>query len=131
LIARACRSGVTGRAFLGAANLARPRRRVEYIPSTQSLASLSLALVRGRFVPTFEERRWFLAMRLKARREELELSQLQLALMSEIDRTFISQIERCVGNPSLKTLCRIAEALEMPVCALVCHEGVTAPEAPS
>jgi DNA-binding XRE family transcriptional regulator len=104
-------------------NLARGSGPVEYIPSTQSLARISLRLVRRPDGPTFEEKKRHLAARVRARREELDMSQLYLALESEVDRTFISQIERCVGNPSLRTLCRIADALRMPLCALICPQG--------
>jgi transcriptional regulator with XRE-family HTH domain len=41
------------------------------------------------------------------------LTQEQLALMAEVDRTYVSQIERCTGNPSLMVLCKLANILEI------------------
>lgn len=40
------------------------------------------------------------------------MSQEALALAAEVDRTYVSQIERGIGNPSLLILCRIAAVLE-------------------
>lgn len=40
------------------------------------------------------------------------LSQEALALAAEIDRTYISQLERGVANPSLMILYRISNVLE-------------------
>ena len=36
-----------------------------------------------------------------------------MALEAEIDRTYASQIERGVGNPSLKVICALAEVLKV------------------
>jgi transcriptional regulator with XRE-family HTH domain len=41
------------------------------------------------------------------------LTHEQLALMAEVDRTYVSQIERCTGNPSLMVLCKLANILEI------------------
>ena len=43
------------------------------------------------------------------------LSQEGLALQAEIDRTYVSQLERGVVNPSLRVLYRIAIALDVDV----------------
>ena len=48
---------------------------------------------------------------VRARREELDLSQEELGFRSELDRTYISGIERGVRNPTLKIIGRIAKAL--------------------
>ena len=40
------------------------------------------------------------------------LTQEQLALEAEVDRTYVSQIERCLKNPSLLILHRLAKALD-------------------
>jgi transcriptional regulator with XRE-family HTH domain len=53
------------------------------------------------------------------RREELGLSQEELASKADLHRTYISDIERGARNPSLKTLCRLAEALELSISALI------------
>ncbi len=60
-----------------------------------------------------------LARNIVARRKSLRLSQEQLALRAEVDRTYISQIERAVGNPSLLVLYKVAMVLEADVVALL------------
>lgn len=52
----------------------------------------------------------------------LKLSQEQLALDASVNRTFVSQIERGIGNPSLHTLCRLADRLGLPCHALLSDE---------
>ncbi len=44
-------------------------------------------------------------------REKLGLSQEELGFESELDRTYISGIERGVRNPTVKTILRICRAL--------------------
>lgn len=56
------------------------------------------------------------------RREAKGLSQDKLAEKAELDRTYISGIERGVRNPSLLSICRLAKALGVSVSELV--EGV-------
>ncbi len=46
-------------------------------------------------------------------------SQEHLALMCEIDRTYISKVERGVANPSLLILARIAKILNTNISELV------------
>ena len=50
---------------------------------------------------------------VRRRREELRMSQENLAYKSGFDRTYISGIERGRRNPSLKTLERLADALAL------------------
>lgn len=52
-------------------------------------------------------------------RGELELSQEELGRRCELDRTYISGIERGVRNPTLLVLWRIAEGLETSSSELV------------
>jgi len=47
------------------------------------------------------------------------VSQEQLAFDAEIDRTYVSQIERSVINPSLLVLHKVATALEVTVVELL------------
>lgn len=61
----------------------------------------------------FDECRLVLAARVRTLRAERGLSQEALAHEAGIDRTYQSQIERGVGNPSLKVLCAIAVALNI------------------
>ena len=57
-----------------------------------------------------------LATRVKARRYALGISQEALAIKVGVDRTYASQIERAIANPSLQVLCSLATALE---CSLL------------
>lgn len=45
-------------------------------------------------------------------RESLGLSQEELSFRSDFDRTYISGIERGVRNPTLRTIDRLAAALD-------------------
>jgi len=49
---------------------------------------------------------------LRDRRRQCGLSQEALALSAEVDRTFVSQIERGIRQPALGTLWKLAEALD-------------------
>lgn len=60
-----------------------------------------------------------LARSVKLRRKELGLSQEELADLAEIDRTYASQIERGIANPSLEVLFRISRALNMDLLKLL------------
>lgn len=53
------------------------------------------------------------------RRNELGISQEELARRASLHRTYISDIERGARNPTLKTLSRIASALEMAASDLL------------
>ncbi len=50
---------------------------------------------------------------MKTERKRLGLSQEAFADACGIDRTYASQIERGIANPSLEVLCRIADTLEL------------------
>lgn len=60
-----------------------------------------------------------LAKNLRRERVAKGLSQEELALEADVDRTYVSQIEREVANPSLKTICQIAAALQVEPMALL------------
>lgn len=66
-----------------------------------------------------------LASNVKTRRKELGITQEILALDAGIDRTYISQIERRISNPSLLVLVKVAEILDVEVTELL-----TKPEPP-
>lgn len=72
----------------------------------------------------FEHAKQVLAENIRRRRAEAGLSQEALALSAEVDRTYVSQIERGIGNPSLLILCRLCEVLgtELPDL-LHMHQG--------
>ena len=61
----------------------------------------------------YEQLRLQLAENIRWMRRVKNLTQEQLALMAEVDRTYVSQIERCAGNPSLLVLCKLANILEI------------------
>lgn len=46
-------------------------------------------------------------------REEAGLSQEKLALEAELDRTYVSGVERGVRNPTVTVVARIAKALKI------------------
>lgn len=58
-------------------------------------------------------------MVLKEIRSEKELSQEQLAFDSDLDRTFISMLERGLRQPSLTSIIDIATALEIPAQQII------------
>ncbi|MES2047016.1 MAG: helix-turn-helix transcriptional regulator [Pseudomonadota bacterium] len=57
-------------------------------------------------------------LHLKKLRLARGLSQEQLGMIADLDRTYISGIERGVRNVSLANIFRIAKALDVPVAAL-------------
>jgi transcriptional regulator with XRE-family HTH domain len=46
-------------------------------------------------------------------RKEQGISQEKLALKADVDRSYMSQIERCLANPSIEAILRISNALEV------------------
>jgi transcriptional regulator with XRE-family HTH domain len=56
---------------------------------------------------------------VRSRREALTLSQEELCFRSDLDRTYISGIERGVRNPTLKTMLRLADALKVKLDDLI------------
>ena len=67
----------------------------------------------------YETLRSTLGQNVRRLRLEQKLSQEKLAFASDIDRTYVSQIERGTINPSLLVLCKIAAALTVDVVALL------------
>jgi transcriptional regulator with XRE-family HTH domain len=53
------------------------------------------------------------------RRKKKRLSQERLALISDIDRTYLSRIEKGKANPSLKILHKISKNLRLKVSRLI------------
>jgi transcriptional regulator with XRE-family HTH domain len=56
---------------------------------------------------------------LRDQRTSSGLSQEALALESQVDRTFVSQMERGIRQPTLTTLCRLARTLNVAPSTLV------------
>lgn len=71
----------------------------------------------GRQAKGLIERRFGAALR--SRRIELALSQEELAFRAEIDRTFVSMLERGLRMPSLGTILSLAKALDTTGAHLV------------
>lgn len=64
---------------------------------------------------SFDQLRQTLGQNVRRLRVERGLSQEQLAFDAEIDRTYVSQIERAVINPSLFVLFRVSSVLGVSV----------------
>ena len=73
----------------------------------------------------FEQVRQVLAFNIRTLRAAMQLSQEQLALDADVDRTYVSQIERGIGNPSLLVLCKLGLVLNTDVDDLL--EGKVPP----
>lgn len=71
----------------------------------------------------YEQVRQDLARKMKSLRTKRSWSQEALALSADVDRTYVSQIERAVGNPSLLVLCKLASVLETDVLSLLESAG--------
>lgn len=81
---------------------------VDYIPW---IKSLDTAILPGVENETFKKLCQDLAKQIKVARQKADLSQEALALMAAVDRTYVSQLERGVANPSLQILHRLAQTL--------------------
>lgn len=88
---------------------------VDYFPWTGSLGRSTLSAV----VRDYETVLWHLADTLRELRGSMALSQEQLALAADVDRTYISQIERGAGNPSLAILCKLSQVLDVDIVRLL------------
>jgi transcriptional regulator with XRE-family HTH domain len=60
-----------------------------------------------------------LSVNIKLRRKELGISQEKLALLSGVDRSYMSEIERQIANPSIEALLRISNALQISASQLL------------
>jgi transcriptional regulator with XRE-family HTH domain len=60
-----------------------------------------------------------LAANLREARITAGLSQEALALSADVDRTYVSQIERGIGNPSVGILIRLAASLSVDIDDLI------------
>jgi transcriptional regulator with XRE-family HTH domain len=56
---------------------------------------------------------------LREQRTAAGVSQEQLALSADVDRTFVSQMERGIRQPTVTTLFKLAKALDMQPSTLV------------
>jgi transcriptional regulator with XRE-family HTH domain len=65
---------------------------------------------------------------LKTLREERQISQERLAELSDLDRTFISMLERGLRQPSLTTLFLLCRALEVSPSEVISKLEKSEPE---
>lgn len=65
--------------------------------------------------------------RLKHRRETIEISLRKLAQMTDLSASFLSQVERGKANLSLKSLEKIASALEVSLLYFLSEDSLHAP----
>jgi transcriptional regulator with XRE-family HTH domain len=75
----------------------------------------------------FDKVRQELASTIRTLRAAQQLSQEQIALVADVDRTYVSQIERAVGNPSLLVLCKLGAVLGVDVCDLLGASALPSP----
>lgn len=54
-----------------------------------------------------------LSSNIKQIRKEQGISQEKLALKADVDRSYMSELERCLANPSIEALLKIGNALEV------------------
>ncbi len=73
---------------------------------------------------TFEQAQRNLAANVKRVRLAAGISQEELSFRAGIDRTYASQIERAVANPSLGITCSIADALGVTAVDLLASADV-------
>lgn len=87
---------------------------VGYNPSGYSLSSFSPQTdkVVGMKVK-LNDLKEAISLNIKKYRKAKGISQEKLALISGIDRSYMSEIERCLANPSIDALLRISNALEI------------------
>jgi transcriptional regulator with XRE-family HTH domain len=72
---------------------------------------------------TFDQAKKILAVNVRAARLAAGVSQEELAFLAGIDRTYASQIERGIANPSLGITCSIADALGCTLIDLLAARG--------
>ena len=83
-------------------------------PSLEHLEKLSLALnVTIRYFVERNIHKTNLGDKIKALREKMEISQAELARTANISPSLVSQIENNITMPSLETLDRLAECLDV------------------
>jgi transcriptional regulator with XRE-family HTH domain len=69
----------------------------------------------------YTDTRQKLAFIIRDQRRSAGWFQEEFAEKAQIDRTYVSQIERGVANPSLSVLCKIADVFEMQLTELLNH----------
>lgn len=103
-----------------AALLCNPRTEcsdVDFIPWT--IGHLGAILARMTRDGEFKQMQGALAANLLRLRTAKGMSQEKLALNADVDRTYVSQLERKLKNPSLLILHRLAKVLDTNVITLL------------
>ena len=72
---------------------------------------------------TFDQAKKTFAANVRAARLAAGVSQEELAFRAGIDRTYASQIERAIANPSLGITCAVADALGCTLTDLLTARG--------
>jgi transcriptional regulator with XRE-family HTH domain len=72
-----------------------------------------------------------IGLTIRALRRERGLSQETLAELAQIDRSYMSSVERGLRNVSVLNVARIASALDVPVRDLLGPREVVRPAAPA
>ena len=72
---------------------------------------------------TLHHARTILAENVRSARLAAGISQEELAFRAGIDRTYASQIERAIANPSLGITCAVADALGCTLIDLLTARG--------
>jgi DNA-binding XRE family transcriptional regulator len=88
---------------------------VEYIPWIVGHDWLILAHMKRTYGNVQKD----LAQNLKELRDKSSMSQESLALAAEVDRTYVSQIERGIGNPSVKVIVKLANCFGADISELL------------
>ncbi len=70
-------------------------------------------------IHAMENVRRILARNVRLGRQKLQLSQEELAAQADVDRTYISGIERETRNPTITIIAKIAVVLETTAAALL------------
>ena len=67
-----------------------------------------------------KERRVF-AKNFRKARLGRSLSQAEVSRQIGLDKSYISDIERCIANPTLNIMARLAAAVRCELCDLLCN----------
>jgi transcriptional regulator with XRE-family HTH domain len=57
-----------------------------------------------------------LLFKLKERRQELNLTQVEVSAMAGVSLRTLKQIENCKGNPTIETVEKVANLLGLKLC---------------
>lgn len=89
------------------------RLKSDNIPTIDVVAHKKIEILRKQF-----------GLAIKKRRNELRISQEELAFRSGLHRTYISDIERGSRNPSLDNIKKLTNALEISIAHLFAHYDI-------